>query len=347
YYEAFLEAIEVFVRDHVKLVIHSGDILDSPKPYGTAMKALVEGVKMLDEKKIPFLFTLGEHDISNVPSTPHPRVLDFLGLAKYVGTGEPLVIEEVVVVGLHKYKRVESKTLCGKLDEVARKAGQKDGKRRVLVLHQGLTGFRELAGEISREDIPEGFDYYAMGHIHKSYEFRRGKGLGAYPGATHWVDWDDSEDSFVNLVDLSGDEPRINKVRLESVRPRMEKDTRLGELDVVLRELTSSTRKSRKRPCLLLRVETERPFDPRPFEDSLKDRYIVTVRQVLRESGKEVLQEVPDVDAELMRLTENVIGSREGAEFVLLELLKALSSEDWKKEALELIWKTFKEGRLR
>lgn len=42
---SFLEAIEVFVREHVEVVIHSGDILDEPRPYGDAMRVLLEGAR--------------------------------------------------------------------------------------------------------------------------------------------------------------------------------------------------------------------------------------------------------------------------------------------------------------
>ncbi|MCL7387359.1 MAG: DNA repair exonuclease [Thaumarchaeota archaeon] len=347
YYDAFQEAVDIFIKDHVKLVIHSGDILDSSKPYGTAMKVLAEGVKRLNEKGIRFIFTLGEHDISNVPSTPHPYILDVLGIANYVGTGEPLVIGDVIMAGLHKYKKVEREELCRKIKEVANRAKQIDGKRRILVLHQGLIGLHGFAGEISKDDIPMDFDYYAMGHIHMSYDFRHGNGLGSYPGMTHWVDWDDPETSFVNLVDLSSDEPKINKVRLESVRPRMERYVKFGELETLVRELISLKHEDHKKPCLLIKVETDRPFDPKPFEDSLSVSYMVDIKQILKEVGREVLHEVPDMDAELRRLTEVALGSNEKAEFALFELLKALNDEDWRKGALEIIWKAFKEGRLR
>lgn len=347
YYDAFREAIELFIKDRVGLVIHSGDILDTPKPYGTAMRVLVEGVKRLDEKGIRFLFTLGEHDISNVPSTPHPYILDVIGVANYVGKGEPLVVGDVTVVGLHKYKRTDADRLHERLKEVAEKARQADGKKKVLVLHQGLHGLHEFVGELSRDEIPTGFDYYAMGHFHVSYKFRHGGGLGAYPGATHWVSWRDPDESFVNIVDLSGDEPTISHVRLKSVRPKMERHSKLEALSDVIEELVSSVQEAHKKPCLLLNVEASRPFDPRPFEDALRSRYIVTVKQTLKEAGAEVLHEAPDVDAELMRLAENAMGSREKAEFALLELLRVLNGDDWRKEALELIWRVFKEGRLR
>ena len=76
YYNAFREAVEVFIRERVDLVIHSGDILDTPRPYGTAVAVLIEGVRRLSENGIPFLFTLGEHDIPYIAGvTPYPMIL--------------------------------------------------------------------------------------------------------------------------------------------------------------------------------------------------------------------------------------------------------------------------------
>jgi len=37
FYESFNEAIETMVKDRVKLVIHSGDIFDIPRPSGTPL----------------------------------------------------------------------------------------------------------------------------------------------------------------------------------------------------------------------------------------------------------------------------------------------------------------------
>ena len=64
---AFREAIDLFIRDHVDVVIHSGDVLDEPRPYGDALRVLLEGVGRLKERGIPFLFTLGEHDLNPIP----------------------------------------------------------------------------------------------------------------------------------------------------------------------------------------------------------------------------------------------------------------------------------------
>ena len=42
-------------RDRVRIgvVIHSGDILDTPRPYGTAVAILIEGVRRLSETAYP------------------------------------------------------------------------------------------------------------------------------------------------------------------------------------------------------------------------------------------------------------------------------------------------------
>jgi hypothetical protein len=78
-----------------------------------------------------------------------------------------------------------------------------------------------------------------MGHLHKHIEARRG-GLLSYPGPTHWVDVDDPDECGVNIVDLSGDQPMVQWIRLESVRPKKRVRAREGELnhvvDALLRE---------------------------------------------------------------------------------------------------------------
>lgn len=209
---SFLEAIEIFVREDVDIVIHSGDILDEPRPYGDAMRVLMEGAKRLNDRGIHMLFTLGEHDISSIPSTPHPYVAKLAGLAEYVGNGEAHEVKGLTVIGLHKHKLVEAGVLCERLEEIGRRVRGLSGKK-VLVLHQGMREAFGPGSELSISEIPHGFDYYAMGHIHKRYEVRMGRGLLAYPGPSHWVDVDDPDDCGVLLVDLSGDEPEAQWVQ--------------------------------------------------------------------------------------------------------------------------------------
>ncbi len=86
-HSAFSEAIDFFIRDHVDVVIHSGDVLHEPRPYGDALKVLLDGIRRLRERGIPFLFTLGEHDLSPIPSTPYPLLAHLLDLVSSSAMG--------------------------------------------------------------------------------------------------------------------------------------------------------------------------------------------------------------------------------------------------------------------
>jgi len=346
YYNAFREAIEVFIREHVDLVIHSGDILDEPRPYGTAMKVLIQEVVRLKKHDIPFVFTLGEHDISNVPATPHPIILQLQDLGEYIGNGRPRRINGITVMGLYKHKRIERRNLISKLEEISRQLSNLEGKK-VLVLHQGIKEAGGLGGELSIFEIPPGFDYYAMGHLHKSYQRNWGHGLLAYPGATHWVSVDDPSECGVFIVDLSGDQPSAEWVRLHNVRPKIKIEVNVNELETKLSELINVDYPMK--PCLWIDITTDRQLTVQSIEKRLADKFIVKrVRQILaRKEGKVYTQaEEMSLDEELESLAMKVIGNKQIVNFALKELLPRLASGEL-AEAQEAVWRFFKGGSWR
>jgi DNA repair exonuclease SbcCD nuclease subunit len=333
---AFREAIDLFIRDHVDVVIHSGDVLDEPRPYGDALRVLLEGVRRLKERGIPFLFTLGEHDLSPIPSTPYPALAHLLGLAEFVGDGVSHEVKGLTVVGLHKYKKFEARVLVEDLNSIGSRVKPFSGKK-VLVLHQGLKEAFGPGSELSVSDLPNGFDYYAMGHIHRHFEMRLGRGLLAYPGAGHWVDVDDPDECGVLIVDLSGDEPQAQWIKLESVRPKVLVRVEAHELERELRRLME--RESAKKPVLWMEVEGE-GVDLAEVEKRLSQKYVIR-RLVLRQRRKAGAQlggeEELNVDAELRRLALEAVGDEEVVEYALGELLRLLS-EDKTEEAERSLW---------
>ena len=346
HYKAFEEAIDLFIREHVDLVIHSGDILDEPRPYGTVMKVLVEEVRRLREHGIQFLFTLGEHDISNIPSTPHPLILQLEGLGAYIGTGKPYEVGGVTIMGLHKYKRVERRHLLERLEEIGRRASSLAGKK-MLVLHQGINEAFGPGAELSISEIPAGFDYYAMGHIHKRYERRLGDGIIAFPGATHWVNVDDPDECGVYLVDLSGDQASVEWVRLQNVRPKMRLRLNASEIDDRIEELTNKS--FHVKPCLWLEIVTDRPLDVRAVERKLGGRFIIrTIKPMPAPAEGRSYSSRPEIslDEELKRLALEAVGDEGIVDFALGELLQHLSSGNLPdaKEAVWRFWKAWSGG---
>lgn len=334
--EAFLEAIELFIREHVDVVIHSGDILNFPRPYGDALKVLLNGIKSLKDKAIPFLFTLGHHDVSSIPSTPYPLLTHHLGLAEYVGDGKPHEVKGLTVVGLHVHKAGEKALLVKKLESIGSQVRTFNGKK-VLVLHQGIKEVFGPDSDLSINEIPKGFDYYAMGHIHDHFEMKLGRGLLAYPGASHWTAVDDPDECGVLIVDLSGDEPQAHWVKLESVRPKARVRVDAKDLEKALKELMA--RESAKKPVLWMEVEGEE-VNLKSVESRLVQKYVIR-RLVLRRRPKEGFElghvEELDIDAELRKSALKVIGDEEVAEYALGELLKLLS-EGEVKEAEQSLW---------
>ena len=64
-YNAFLQAIDISIKEKVEFVVFAGDIFHTPTPDGTAIINMAHALKKLQDTKIPAYFILGEHDISH------------------------------------------------------------------------------------------------------------------------------------------------------------------------------------------------------------------------------------------------------------------------------------------
>jgi len=345
YYEAFSEAVDTFIREHVDIVIHSGDILDEPRTYGTPIKILLQEVRRLRERDIPFLFTLGEHDIASIPTFPIPLLLEQEGLGTYLGDGEPRRVKGVVVAGLHKFRKIEERDLTNRLLEISQNVRNLEGKK-ILVLHQGVREAGGPAGEISINSIPAGFDYYAMGHLHIRYGRRHGPGFLHYPGPTHWVSAEDPEECGVALVDLSGDEPDPGWVRLGRTRPKIKLEAGYEQLEKILSELLS--KQFERKPCLWLDVKTDKPFDTHMLESRLGEKFIIKRVRTIIQAPEKTYSHVADLhlDVELRRLAAEALGSSKMVDYFLGEMLQLLASGNV-KEACESVWRIYREGSWR
>jgi DNA repair exonuclease SbcCD nuclease subunit len=226
--------------------------------------------------------------------------------------------------------------LVEKLESIGSRVGSLSGKK-VLVLHQGIKEVHEPGSELTISEIPRGFDYYAMGHLHWHFETKVGRGLLAYPGTSHWRDVDDPGECGVLIVDLSGDESQAHWVRLESVRPKVRVKVDAKDLEKMLKELMG--RESAKKPILWMEVEGEE-VDLKAIESRLAQKYVIR-KLVLRrrpKGGAELgHEEELDIDAELRRLALDAIGDEEVVEYALGELLKLLS-EGKTEEAEQSLW---------
>ena len=225
FYDSFNEAIDKIIEEHVDFVIHAGDLFETNRPQPRAILTAQKAIKKLNDKKIPIYAIPGNHDIVLRRGTMPPQVLfEIFNFKLFGGSKQYDVINKDTFIGgvpfyPHFYRNVLKERIT-KLSKIA-----ENYKKRIIILHEGLYQLLPFEGayELSLEDLPQNFDYYAFGHIHRRVIKNFGKGILAYPGSIDvWrldevLDYKKQGKGFY-IVDLDGDLPEIQKIDLEGVR---------------------------------------------------------------------------------------------------------------------------------
>lgn len=350
-YDAFSQAIDISIREGVKAVVLAGDIFHSPRPEGSAIVKLGNELKKLKERNIRTFFILGEHDISRIRGVPVSYAFHNLGFATYIGRGEPVEFEDTLFIGFDKHRPGELDDLVGKL-KLAGEQARKFSGRRVLVLHQGLLEINKFAGEITTNDLPADFTYYAMGHFHDRYEnkFHNLGGPLAYPGSIEVTPSEgikETEKGFY-IVDLSGSEPRTHWQKLE-IRPQIAASIKYDELAAGLEELTARIAKLQKKPVVRVTV-TGKDMDSKHIANKLSGLVNTALHYrwdlIDQTSSPDVLDERPgDIESQLLELAVKELGSEDVAKFAVKELLPLLEAGN-ATEAFSLAWQAYERSLL-
>lgn len=354
-YQSFNEAIDISIREGVRAVILAGDLFHSPRPSGKAIITLGNALKKLKENNIAAAFVLGEHDISRLRDVPFAYLFSNLGLAKKLRLDEPLVIDNCAIFGENKERRSNIDSLIDKLRNV-RAAGQNEGRKKILVLHQGLTDLNKFAGEINSTDLPPGFDYYAMGHYHNHVEKRFDflGGLLAYPGSLDLTPSEgikETDKGFI-IADFSGQEATTHWIRLEQMRKQFSIRINYAEMGNEMARIFDKARAASnngKKPVAKIEV-SGLDIDPRIVAASLvrlNDYCLHYVWQPLEEgrAGATAYDSRPaDMDSELYRLATKALESDELAQFAIGEILP-LSTDSDASAVLDLVWEAYKSKR--
>lgn len=351
FYESLSEAVEAALKEHVRCVIHAGDIFDSPRPGGRPLLRLLEELRRLKEREISFYFTLGNHDIARLPHAPVALLYERIGLARYVEREEPWRDDELVILGFREHRLYELEELEAKLRAAEARAASFEGKK-VLVLHQTLKEAHPYAGRLSHEALPKDFDYYAMGDLHFRWEARFPdlRGPVCYPGSLDVISLEPSLEGTgfekgYYIVDLSSREASAQWVRLRSTRPQRVLDIPYEQLEALVRSLLEEIGRYAKKPIIRLRVRgkgiKQEALEARLRE--LREASLYLDVQPLEEGIPERYAAPPDIDAETLRLAAEILGSEQSARLAILDLLPLLA-EGNVAEATERLWKMIERG---
>ena len=195
--QAFLMAIDQCIKQEVDFILFAGDIFNTSLPSVDTLKVVTKKLKELHDKNIPVYTIAGSHDFSPSGKTMI-EVLENAGLLKNVCKGQ--VHPETRQLQLHF--TVDAKTGAkitgllgrkGQLDQIyyqnlERESLEQEPGYKIFLFHTTIAELRPPDMEkIEAQPVsflPQGFKYYAGGHIHHPTQVELpGYGTLTYPGA--------------------------------------------------------------------------------------------------------------------------------------------------------------------
>jgi DNA repair exonuclease SbcCD nuclease subunit len=336
-YDVLEEIGEKIIEEHADIVIHSGDLFDSPRPTAQAYYAFKRFLRGLD-RKVKFFAVLGDHDKPKIRGMPPHRLFeDQIQTLGVGGTAEHQIIsvdgKEVLVAGISNLSQMYRAVLAEELKKLGSLKTKCDYS--VLVLHQAIDRFFiEEACELALTDVPKNFNYYAMGHLHSRIKASHGQGELAYPGSSEIIrsdeiaDWKKRGKGFY-IVDLNERQAKVTNIDLERIRPQMGVTLNYGHLKEELEEFVESFSGCHKAPVVQVRVEGK-DIDRQAVHQTLSEALtgkVLTFRPTITEESEMRLPELKPGSFNVTQVLADYFKKKEVAELAN-EMLKHLRQGD-------------------
>jgi len=225
---AFQELVDKTLELKPTFMIIAGDLFQTARPSNVTLENAVKNFSRLRNADIPVLVVDGSHDSApNVVTSTILNPLDSAGLVYYLPRHEGACWrrpECCYVYGVPNFRtRRKTEEMLPVFME-QNKPTPDPALFNIFAFHMALD-FPELnppyiEAEAPPELIPEGFNYYAAGHVHKRYEGRFKTGLLVYPGSTETINYDEAKNEkgfyYVEVDDAGKVSPQF--IKLDSPR---------------------------------------------------------------------------------------------------------------------------------
>lgn len=189
---AFSQVIDYALKNG-DVVIHCGDIFDIGEPSIRTLLFVINELKKLKAKEIPFFTIAGSHDVG-VDGT-FLKILHNLELLINVSDKKYyLANEDKIIVKGERRKNIYVCGLRGKqsrVEEILERMQfelPKDSFN-IFLLHHIISDIAPLFSTIKKSSLPKGFDLYVSGHWHGLFETDVGNKKLIYPGSTERCDF--------------------------------------------------------------------------------------------------------------------------------------------------------------
>ena len=224
---AFRELVDKTIGLKPDFMIIAGDIFEHARPSNMTLENAITNFRRLRDAGIPVLTVDGSHDSApNVITGTILNPLDSAGLIRYLPRheGASWRNESCYVYGIPNFRtpRKTEEELPVYLEE--NKPTPDSSSFNILVFHMALDipalKPPQMEAEAPPELLPEGFNYYAGGHIHAPYKFPFKSGLLTYSGSTETVSYKDAETEkgFYHVEVNRKGVPKLHRVKLETPR---------------------------------------------------------------------------------------------------------------------------------
>ncbi|RBQ22504.1 DNA double-strand break repair protein Mre11 [Candidatus Methanobinarius endosymbioticus] len=340
FYNVFNEIVDKIIEERVDFIIHSGDLFEMAKPSPNALLIFQEGLMKIKEAGIPFYAVAGNHDIIMRQNALPPQILfRKLGLS-LISPNNPIINSsflkenDIFIGGIPYLPKSQNSLLKTKLQELSKKSN--GFSKRILVSHQGIDKYLPFQYELELADLPDSFNYYAMGNVHNRIINDFGEGKLVYPGSTEiWrsnevLDYKKNGKGFY-IVDISGTTDRKNfevePIDVELPREFIFKNIEYKKLDSDLMNLERHTSSLKNKPIVNVTVEKG------SFNSA--DVY----KKLNKSLSKSTLMLRPSFKADDLIKEENQIGDKTSLEpkDLLIERLKSFDNEDISNLAIDLL----------
>jgi DNA repair exonuclease SbcCD nuclease subunit len=226
---AFSEVVDKALELKPSFLVIAGDLFHHARPSNITLERAIRSFRRLREADIPVLAVDGSHDHApNVVTGTILNPLDSAGLIYYLPRHEGSCWENeyCYVYGIPNFRTRERfeenlPTFYG-----LKKPTPRRDKINIFVFHMALEApevrrmLPRAAIEAPLTLIPDGFNYYAGGHIHVPLHFRFRGGVLAYSGSTENVSYEDAAFSKgFYYIEVNRDmEVNMNYIKLEGTR---------------------------------------------------------------------------------------------------------------------------------
>ena len=225
--KAFREVVDRSIELKPDFLLIAGDLFHHARPSNVTLETVISNFRRLRDAGIPVLVVDGGHDSApNMVTGTILNPLDSAELIHYLPRHEGACWknDNCYVYGVPNFRTKTRTSEQLPLFMEQNKPSPDPSRFNIFLFHMALdlpyVTPPQMEAEASPEQLPDGFNYFAGGHVHQPSTNKFKDGLLVYSGCTETVSYDDARFSkgFYHVEVNEKGVPKVNRIALESPR---------------------------------------------------------------------------------------------------------------------------------